>query len=150
MKLGDPREAFANLGRILIIYVILRALEAVCIVISFGITSILFGPKPLSNIDASTAREVLSGSLTVVRYYYFAFGYALTSAVAFLVSWVMGFLKTAKGVATTNTLSYLAHSIAMITMVFGAALTPQLWIVWLLTAIYNGLMPARIVKAVRT
>lgn len=150
MRFGDPREVLSNLGQVLAIYLILRVLEMACIAVSFGVVSTVAGPEPLSRLDASTAREALSGSLTVVCYYYFAFGYAITSAVAFLISWPMGFLKTTKGVTATNIFSYLAHSMFVIAMMFGGALTPTLWIVWLIAAIYNGLMPARIVKVVGT
>jgi hypothetical protein len=146
MKFGNVRGAVASLARLLVIFVVIRVLEAAWILLTFGLASAIAGQNTTTPVNTWTVGEALAGGITLVRYYYFALGYMVTSAVVFLVSWAAGRMKSARNIAITNLCTYLGHSMLVIIVAFDGVLPPVIWAVWILAALYNALISVRIVR----
>ena len=140
IRLGSARETFMRLIRLLVAFVVIRILEAAWILLSFVLVSAVTEQVTASSLLSWNLGDALSGGLTLARYYYLAFGYLVTSAVVFLVAGTIGCAGTARSIAITSLLAYLAHSIVVIVAAFDGVLPPSLWAMWILIGLYNAFL----------
>jgi hypothetical protein len=130
-------------ARLVAVFSILRIVEAgIGILGIIAATSIVRvterGKQGDPLFDLSDALS--TGSLAVWNYDV-VFGYLIVSAVIFLISWLLNWLSTSRGLTSVNTAAFLIHSGFTIAGLHGH-LPPALWISWLIVLVFNIAFPA--------
>lgn len=123
------------------LFLILRIIEAAVFVaslIAFGKMHALELPEslrsPLNIAEVTT-------SWMIVRTYYIQLGYLLFSAIAFLAAGVIAREVTRKRVVALNVGVFLAHSLALVAIVFEGQIGAYLWGVWIVVAVCDAFAP---------
>jgi hypothetical protein len=85
--------------------------------------------------------DALSTGSLAVWTYDVVFGYLIVSAVIFIISWLLNWLSTSRGLTSVNIAAFLIHSGLIIAGLHGH-LPLALWITWFIVFVYNIAFPA--------
>lgn len=130
-----------RLLRVLMVFAILRFVEAGVSVIALVIVDFALGTASPGVEQELFSRADFSGSWTIARTYYLSLGYVYFSALAFVLTAVIVRRMTKKAIVSVNLGAFLAHSLAVISLVFEGKVGLYLWTVWVAVAIFNWLLP---------
>lgn len=147
MKTGKSQDAARGFAQLVVIFLTVRVLEAALVVTGFAVAGVIIHESGVGG-GPWTLTDLLSTGISVIWYYYVAFGYLIASAVAFVICWAAGLLTSSFKVTVVNFLAFLVHSTVVIVALSGH-LPPAIWVCWGLALIYNALFPLRL-KAIAT
>jgi hypothetical protein len=118
-------------------FVMLRLAEAIFATVASELTAVvaalLAGREPYP----SFAWGDFEGAWMVARTYYISLGYLYFSAIAFLLSGLVFELNSKRKLLVTNLGAFLAHSLAVIGLIFSGKIDIVLWVVWVEIALFN-------------
>jgi hypothetical protein len=136
--------------RLCLTFALLRLAEACLLILALIV---------VSDIEAAITRGLkwvrssyggLYGAWIGVRTYYFIFGYFYFSAIVFLLVGLIRGMDNQRVLVAANFGAFAAHSAAVIVFIFEGHIGLVLWIVWLLAALLNWILPRLFWRTVLT